>query len=452
MKKKIPMFIAILLLAVHCTSPKEEPVTPSEPTIKFASTELVADPEGGVVSVKVEATSTWAVSSDGQDWYKLTSSSQIYNGESIVKISVDPNFSSTSRKATLTMTSGAQKASLTISQDFFVPELTFSTDQVSGGSDNNTVEIKTTATAPWTVDDEDIAFWFSVSSKTITKGEGELKVTFHKSYVDTKREAFLHFRCGNNVKELKLVQSEGTPIEGSKYVPSGYQLDWQDDFSGSSDNLEDNWRFEDWAPGHVNNELQRYVPNDRRTAYIENGALNIVARKDGNQVISARMNSRESWLYGYMEASIWLPKGKGTWPAFWMMPLNFTGWPDSGEIDIMEEVGVNPNYVSSSLHANAHVHTNNTQVTHEMYCEGAEDGYHVYAMEWTRNNITTYVDGKVQLTYNNRNLGHDDWPYDAPFYIILNLAWGGDWGGMNGVDESALPCTMKVDYVRVYKK
>ena len=66
--------------------------------------------------------------------------------------------------------------------------------------------------------------------------------------------------------------------------------------------------------------------------------------------------------------------------------------------------------------------------------------------------ITTYVDGKLQLSYNNRGLGRDDWPYDDPFYIILNLAWGGTWGGMQGVDESALPATMEIDYVRVYQK
>ena len=82
---------------------------------------------------------------------------------------------------------------------------------------------------------------------------------------------------------------------------------------------------------------------------------------------------RQGWTYGYIEGRIKLPKGKGTWPAFWMMPVNFRSWPADGEIDIMEEVGYHPNYVSSSLHANAHVHSNGTQVTHEMLCEGAED-------------------------------------------------------------------------------
>ena len=118
----------------------------------------------------------------------------------------------------------------------------------------------------------------------------------------------------------------------------------------------------------------------------------------------------------------------------------------------MEEVGNNANYVSSSLHATSHVHSNGTQVTHEMKCEGAEDDFHTYAMEWTSKNITTYVDGKVQLSYDNRGLGRDDWPYDDPFYIIFNLAWGGSWGGAQGVNEADLPVTMEVDYVRVFQK
>ena len=87
-----------------------------------------------------------------------------------------------------------------------------------------------------------------------------------------------------------------------------------------------------------------------------------------------------------------------------------------------------------------------------MLCEGAEDDYHIYGIEWTADKITTYVDGRLQLEYANRGLGRDDWPYDDPFYIILNLAWGGDWGGAKGVDESALPAEMLVDYVRVYQK
>lgn len=241
-------------------------------------------------------------------------------------------------------------------------------------------------------------------------------------------------------------------------APEGYHLVWSDEFNEGSELNADNWTHEVKNSGWVNNELQNYVNHQTSSGSvvteIQDGSLHIHCFKEGGKIYSGRVYAhvKQGWKYGYIEGRIKLPKGKGTWPAFWMMPVNYTGWPDSGEIDIMEEVGYHPNYVSSSLHANAHVHTNNTQVTKEMYCAGAEGDYHVYAIEWTHEKITTFVDGKVLLTYANRNLGHDDWPYDAPFYVILNLAWGGNWGGSQGVDESVLPVTMSVDYVRVFQK
>ena len=146
-----------------------------------------------------------------------------------------------------------------------------------------------------------------------------------------------------------------------------------------------------------------------------------------------------------------LPKGKGTWPAFWMMPDDFSkGWPACGEIDIMEEVGVNPDHTSSSIHCFSYNHVKGTQKTAERLTPGAESEYHVYALEWTEDYIKTYVDGEKLLEFKNDKSGNDNtWPFNKKFYIILNLAWGGDWGGYDGVNESALPCTMQVDYVRL---
>lgn len=244
-------------------------------------------------------------------------------------------------------------------------------------------------------------------------------------------------------------------VDSPKCPFEGYQLVWNDEFDG--DGLSSDWIYEVKPEKWVNNELQNYVnintPEGAKVTEVSNGTLKITALKEGDKVYSGRVYAKRDtgWKYGYMEALIKLPVGKGTWPAFWMMPVNGKAWPADGEIDIMEEVGVNPNYVSSSLHATGHVHVNNTQVTHEMLQEGAEGGFHLYAMKWTPENITTYVDGIEQLNYDNPGTGRVDWPYDDPFYIILNLAWGGNWGGMNGVDESALPITMEVDYVRVFQ-
>ncbi|WP_347084040.1 glycoside hydrolase family 16 protein, partial [Bacteroides thetaiotaomicron] len=162
---------------------------------------------------------------------------------------------------------------------------------------------------------------------------------------------------------------------------------------------------------------------------------------------------KESWKYGYFEARLKLPTGKGTWPAFWMMPKNYTAWPDDGEIDIMEEVGYNANYVSSAIHCKAYHHSIGTQKTGETFLPTAQTEFHVYALEWTEDFIRTFVDGKQLFRFDNDKASNrNTWPFNAPFYLKLNLAWGGDWGGAQGVDESALPATYEIDYVRVFQK
>ena len=285
---------------------------------------------------------------------------------------------------------------------------------------------------------------------------GTLLVTVSANPMTSSRTGSVTVMSGAARKTITVTQEAAA--ESPYNAPDGYRLVWQDEFDKGTELNPNDWTHEVKGSGWVNNELQNYVnhktPGGDLVTEVRNGKLRITALKENGKVYSGRVYAKvkEGWKYGYIEASIKLPKGKGTWPAFWMMPVNFRSWPADGEIDIMEEVGYHPNYVSSSLHANAHVHSNGTQVTHEMFCQGAEGEFHTYAILWTHENITTYVDGKVQLSYDNRGKGRDDWPYDDPFYIIFNLAWGGDWGGAQGVDESALPCTMEVDYVRVFQK
>ncbi len=237
-----------------------------------------------------------------------------------------------------------------------------------------------------------------------------------------------------------------------------YNLVWYDEFNGSS-LMTSKWTYEQANPGWVNNELQYYVsgrtPKGTRVAEVSEGTLKIRAVKENNNVYSARIYGRKQlgFKYCYIEACIKLPQGKGTWPAFWMMPVNFTSWPADGEIDIMEEVGADAGKVSSSIHCSAYNHANKTQKTHEMDVSTAETDFHIYSMEWTPDYIRTYVDGNPQLTFLNDGKGDKaTWPFNQAFYPILNLAWGGDWGGYAGVDESALPATLEVDYVRVYQK
>ena len=332
---------------------------------------------------------------------------------------------------------------------------------VNAGWEGGTETLSVTASGDWGVSSAD-KDWCAVSPSGGVKGDSPVKVTLQPNRTGEERETTLTFRFGSKTLEVPVRQGlneeDLPPDPGDIVVPEGYHLVWHDEFEEGTTLNPSDWAHEVKASGWVNNELQNYVNHQTSSGNvvteIKDGSLHIHCFKEGGKIYSGRVYAhvKTGWKYGYIEGRIKLPKGKGTWPAFWMMPVNYTGWPDSGEIDIMEEVGYHPNYVSSSLHANAHVHTNNTQVTKEVYCAGAEGEYHVYAIEWTAEKITTFVDGKVLLTSANRGLGHDDWPYDAPFYVILNLAWGGDWGGSQGVDESALPVTMSVDYVRVFQK
>ena len=261
-----------------------------------------------------------------------------------------------------------------------------------------------------------------------------------------------------NVGHIRLNGSEVNTSTSIVSPIAGYRLVWHDEFVGSSVSTT-RWSYQTADAGWVNHELQTYVagrsPQGTKVSEVSNGTLKIRAFKEGGKIYSARMYGQKStgFKYGYIEARIKLPHGKGTWPAFWMMPVKYSKWPDDGEIDIMEEVGVDPNVVSSSIHCKAYNHPNNTQKTHAMTCNAAEHSFHVYALEWTADYIKTYVDGQPQLTFENDGTGNKDtWPFNVAFYPILNLAWGGDWGGYAGVDESALPVTMEVDYVRIWQK
>lgn len=257
--------------------------------------------------------------------------------------------------------------------------------------------------------------------------------------------------CGGTRRAVKVSQAGVEAPDTEITAPDGYSLVWNDEFDGTE--LSSDWTFEVAGPGFVNNELQNYVKGND-VAEVSNGTLKINLYKDGNDIKSARIYAKrnQGWKYGYIEASIKLPEGKGTWPAFWMMPVNFTSWPGDGEIDIMESVGYDPNVVVSTIHCNKYNNGGTAIESARTSVATAYLEFHKYALEWTADKMVFYVDGKQLLTYNNDGTGKDAWPFDSPFYVILNLAWGGSWGGLQGVDESCLPATMEVDYVRVFQK
>ena len=297
--------------------------------------------------------------------------------------------------------------------------------------------------------------WIKVNPQNSTEKTGVLTVKVDANGTYDDREGTVTVKTGNT-RQVINVKQPGIPrpaVDPTMNVPEGYEIDWFDEFTGIS--LGADWSYEVKNAGWVNNEKQNYV-NGNGVTEVSNGTLKINCKKMDGKIYSGRIYAKKNkgWKYGWVEARIKLPKGKGTWPAFWMMPVNESdGWPTCGEIDIMEEVGYHPNYTSSSIHCNSYNHTKGTQKTAERLTPGAEGEFHVYALEWTENYIQTYVDGNPLLHFDNDGAGNKNtWPFNKEFYVILNLAWGGDWGGEKGVDESALPVTMEVDYVRVFKK
>lgn len=330
-------------------------------------------------------------------------------------------------------------------------------DRIELSHEAQTSVISVDADCDWGVFSQDS--WIKVSPTGGVKGLSEVKVTVEENKSGEPRESVLLFRYGSSRIEVPVVQD--FPVLEME-VPEGYRLVWREEFDAEGESLPDteSWWFETGDSGWGNNELQDYVAGGEykgeKLAKVKDGKLTITARKIDGKVRSVRMNTIQSWTYGYFEARLKLPKGKGTWPAFWMMPKNFTAWPKDGEIDIMEHVGYHENYVSSSIHCTAYVHSNGTQKTKERLLKGATDEFHVYALEWTPEYIRSYVDGEQLFYYNPEDYpkgrNADTWPFNDPFYLKLNLAWGGNWGGAMGIDESCLPAVYEIDYVRVFQK
>lgn len=404
--------------------------------------------DAGEFTISVTADGDWSISTD-DDWISHFPSGGVKNKETEVKIRITKNTDFEGRQGYLTIKSGNKTERVEIFQSAS-EQIVISNDNLMCGAAESVFKINVKSNSAWTATCD--ANWCSVSPAKGSSGETEVSVKVSANSGSSERSANVTFTAGN-VTVPAVVTQYSDNIE----TPEGYTLVWHDEFNEGT-TLSSDWTYEVQSSGWVNNELQNYVKNPvdgKYTVEVNNGILNINCFKGSDgKVYSGRVyaKARTGWTYGYFEARINLPSGKGTWPAFWMMPVDFKGWPDSGEMDIMEEVGVVPNEVSSSLHALGHYHVNNTQVTKARKLDGAEGNFHVYAMEWTPDVITTYVDGAPLLTYTNDGSGDINWPYHNPFYVILNLAWGGDWGGMNGVNEAALPVTLKVDYVRVFQK
>ena len=203
-------------------------------------------------------------------------------------------------------------------------------------------------------------------------------------------------------------------------------LVWSDEFEYTGLPDDTKWSYDVGGHGWGNNELQYYTEARSENVRVENGVLTIEARKEnfeGSGYTSTRLVSRNKgdWKYGRFEIRAKLPRGRGTWPAVWMLPTDwlYGGWPASGEIDIMEHVGYDMNRVHGTIHTAAFNHTKGTQVGKSILASNVDTEFHVYAMEWWPNRIEMYLDGEHYFTFPNNGSGFAAWPFDQRFHLLV---------------------------------
>ena len=239
--------------------------------------------------------------------------------------------------------------------------------------------------------------------------------------------------------------------------PKAKKLVWSDEFNQNGLPDPAKWNYDVGGEGWGNNELQYYTDKRKENARVEGGNLVIELRKEDwekNHYTSARLVSKGKgdWTYGHIEVRAKLPGGLGTWPAIWMLgsttPLK---WPDDGEIDIMEHVGFDPGVIHASIHCKRFNHVIGTQKTALDTVKDCMDAFHVYGLDWDEKTISISIDGKSYFSFKNENYDYAGWPFGQPMHLLLNVAFGGNWGGQKGTDDSILPGKMLIDYVRVYQ-
>jgi beta-glucanase (GH16 family) len=254
--------------------------------------------------------------------------------------------------------------------------------------------------------------------------------------------------------------------ESVNWESRDWSLLWSDEFDGPAGATvnPDNWTCEVGGNGWGNNELEYYTDCPENAALNGEGFLQIVAPRGQPEngetcwygqcaFTSARLitHDKVEFTYGRVEARLQIPFGQGIWPAFWMLGANFSqvGWPNSGEIDIMENIGSEPQLVHGTIHGPGYSGAGGIG---NSYADGSDfaDDFHVYAIEWDPNVIRWYVDGNLYSVISVNELQNREWVYDHDFFIIMNIAIGGAWPGSPN-DSTTFPQQMLVDYVRVYQ-
>ena len=266
--------------------------------------------------------------------------------------------------------------------------------------------------------------------------------------------------CKEANKNNKDLESNVEQVDSSSQdAVENTTLKWSEEFNGTTVDTTQ-WNYKLGASGWGNNELQNYT-NGLNTE-VADGSLKIIVKKEGKgqkvgDYTSARITSTQKVQYGHVAIRAKMPdyKGKGIWPALWMLGADITeiGWPQCGEIDVMEYVSKNPDQVLQTIHSVANNHSNGTQISTDFIpLPTIEEEFHIYGLLWKEDQLQFYIDSPDNITltidrpedYNN-----DNWPFMKEYYFILNIAVGGNLGGE--VDDLIFPSVMEVDYVRVYE-
>ena len=230
-------------------------------------------------------------------------------------------------------------------------------------------------------------------------------------------------------------------------------LVWSDDFTGGALD-QSKWGYDLGGGGWGNNELQAYT-NSNNNAYVSGGNLTIVARREqsgGNAYTSARLltKGKQNFVYGRTDIRAKVPKGKGIWPAIWMLgsDIDQNNWPRCGEIDIMELRGSRPKELLSTMHFG-----NPTRVlkgTTAVQANDLSDDFHIYSAVRSKDQIRFFIDGVQYFTFTKADVGSNPYPFNNPFFMILNVAVGGDFDG-NPDASTTFPQQMQVDYVKYFQ-
>ncbi|MGW5668566.1 ricin-type beta-trefoil lectin domain protein [Micromonospora sp. NPDC003776] len=256
-----------------------------------------------------------------------------------------------------------------------------------------------------------------------------------------------------------------TTIPSTPALAGPGAVTWSDDFNGAAGTAPDasKWRYDTGGSGWGNNELQYYTTSTRNAALDGNGNLVITARKENPsgyscwygscQYTSARLLTRGTFAqaYGRFEARIKIPRGQGMWPAFWMLgnDIDTNPWPNSGEIDIMENVGNQPSTVYGTIHGPGYSGSGGLGGSTSLPGgQALADAFHTYTIDWAPDSITWYLDGVAYSRKTPADAGGNKWVFDHPFFMLLNVAVGGNWPGSPD-GSTVFPQTMVVDYVRV---